>query len=170
MGCVRPKQLPERARYYTRLRRATAGLPPAVRILHRHGLGRNEGFEMEPGFDNFHRVRRGQRLARDVHGPIDAATDGLVMLPRYHSQGNDGFFLAKTVSRRWLALSAAARHSRVEHLLPLWPGLHRDAGNPNRLQYDGGDPPAPMLRMLRLLGFHGIRYKPPGLEFFRRRP
>ncbi|MEM9453710.1 MAG: succinylglutamate desuccinylase/aspartoacylase family protein [Myxococcota bacterium] len=170
MGCLRPQQLPERARYHALLRRAAAGLPAAVRILHRHGLGHNEHFEMEPGFDNFHRVRRGQRLARDEHGAIEAATDGLVMLPRYHSQGNDGFFLAKTVSRRWLALSAVARKSSMEHLLPLWPGLHRDAGNPNRLQYDGGDPPAPMLRMLRLLGFHGIRYQPPGLEFFRRRP
>lgn len=170
MGCLRPNQVPRRAEYRTRLRRASAGLPLAVRILHRHGLGHDEGFEMEPGFVNFHPVRRGQRLARDARGPIEATVDGLVMLPRYQHQGDDGFFLATTVTRRWLMLSAAARRGHMEHLLPLWPGLHRNPGNPNRLRYAGTEPPAPMLKMLRLLGFHGVRARPPGLEFFRRRP
>ncbi|MCA9704694.1 MAG: succinylglutamate desuccinylase/aspartoacylase family protein, partial [Myxococcales bacterium] len=137
MRCLRPEQVPRRRDYQAALRRACTGLPHAVRIVHRHGLGHDEGFVMEPGFENFHRVRRGQRLARDAHGPIEATFDGLVMLPRYQSQGDDGFFLATTVTRRWLALSAAARRGRMEHLLALWPGLRRDAGNPNRLRYAG---------------------------------
>lgn len=153
-----------------RLRRAASTLPPAVRIVHRHEIDDDDDFQMEPGFDNFTPVRRGQLLARDRHGPVRAALDGLVMLPRYQGQGNDGFFLGTKVTRRWLMLSATARRSRMERLLALWPGLHWDASDPNTLRYGGTEPPSAMLRTLRLLGYHGVRAKPPGLEFFRRPP
>ncbi|MCX4242726.1 succinylglutamate desuccinylase/aspartoacylase family protein [Paraliomyxa miuraensis] len=153
-----------------RLRSRAEGLPPGVRILQRHGTSPGDGFQMEPGFDNFSPVRAGQRLATDHDGPIHASEDGLVMLPRYQGQGSDGFFLAKAITRRWLMASALARKGTPARLLAAWPGLHWDASNPNRLRYDGTEPPAPMMRTLRLLGYHGVRARPPGLEFFRRRP
>ncbi len=169
-GCLRPEQVPKLSRHRRRLRQDTAGLPTAVRILHRHGLGEGEDFEMEPGFRNFHPIRRGQRLARDRGGPIIARCDGLVMLPRYQGQGSDGFFLGTRVTRRWLLLSATARRGRLDRVLSLWPGLTADPTSPNRLRYRGTEPSAAMLRMLRLLGFHGVKARPPGLEFFRHRP
>lgn len=153
-----------------RLRRPAAGLPTGVRIVHRHGTTTGDGFAMAPGFDNFSPVRKGQRLATDHDGPLVASQDGLLMLPRYQGQGNDGFFLATAITKRWLVASAVARRGRVERLLAAWPGLHWDASSPNRLRYDGTEPPVPMLRTLRLLGYHGVRARPPGLEFFRRRP
>ncbi|MEM7157253.1 MAG: succinylglutamate desuccinylase/aspartoacylase family protein [Myxococcota bacterium] len=152
------------------LRDATAGLPTAVRVRHRHGLDDEQSFEMVPGFDNFSPVRRGERLAQDEDGPVHADFDGLVMLPRYQGQGNDGFFLASRVTRRWLTLSAAARRGKMERWLALWPGLARVPSEPNRLRYRGTEPPPLMLQTLRLLGFHGMRAKAAGLEFFRRRP
>lgn len=171
VGNLDPRDVPGGMRAQReRLRRPAAALPPAVRIMHRHGTSEGDGFQMEPGFDNFSPVRRGQRLARDHEGPIHATFDGIVMLPRYQGQGNDGFFLATKVTRRWLVVSAAARMGRVERLLALWPGLHWDASEPNRLRYGGTKPSAAMLRTLRLLGYHGVRAKPPELEFFRRRP
>ncbi len=169
-GSLRADQVPELSRHRARLRQATLGLPPAVRILHRHGVDEHEVFEMEPGFGNFHPVRRGQRLARDEHGPIEATCDGLVMLPRYQGQGNDGFFLGTRVTRRWLVLSAAMRRHRLERWLTLWPGLRADPDNADRLRFRGTEPAPAMLRMLRLLGFHGVKARPPGLEFFRYRP
>lgn len=170
LGCLRPEQVPDLPDHRARLRRASIGLPPAVRILHRHGLDEHEAFEMEPGFSNFHPVRRGQALARDRDGPVLAPCDGLVMLPRYQGQGSDGFFLGTRVTQRWLMLSAAARRGRLERLLPLWPGLRVDPADPQRVLYRGHRPPAAMLRMLRLLGFHGMRPRPPELEFFRYTP
>lgn len=169
-GSLSADEVPGYRAHRDRLRKAAAGLPPAVRILHRHEIDDEDEFEMEPGFDNFMPVRRGDRVAQDRHGPIQASLDGLVMLPRYQGQGNDGFFIATTVTRRWLVASAAARRGRVERLLALWPGLHWDASDPNTLRYGRTEPPAAMLRTLRLLGYHGVRAKPPGLEFFRRRP
>lgn len=169
-GSLSARQVPDLAAHRERLRRAASGLPPAVRILHRHETEDDDEFEMKPGYDNFMSVARGDMLARDRHGPITATLDGLVMLPRYQGQGNDGFFIATKVTRRWLVASASARRGRVERLLALWPGLHWDASDPNTLRYGGTEPPAAMLRTLRLLGYHGVRARPPGLEFFRRRP
>ncbi len=169
-GNLRARDVPNLSEHRDRLRRATAELPTAVRILHRHEVEPDDEFEMAPGFDNFTPVHEGQHLATDRHGTIRAVSDGMVMLPRYQGQGNDGFFVATKVTRRWLAMSAAARRGGLGRLLGVWPGLARDPGDPNCLRYDGTEPPAQMLRALRLLGFHGVRARPPGLEFFRRRP
>ncbi|MEX1363085.1 MAG: hypothetical protein AB1Z98_08160, partial [Nannocystaceae bacterium] len=169
-GSLRPDQVPDLPAHRERLRRAAAGLPTAVRILQRHETAADDEFQMDPGYDNFSPVRKGQRLARDRHGPIVSRLDGMVMLPRYQGQGNDGFFIATKVTRRWLAASAAARRGRVERLLALWPALSWDASDPNTLRYGGTEPADAMLQTLRLLGYHGVRARPPGLEFFRRRP
>jgi hypothetical protein len=169
-GSLRAHDVPEREQHRARLRKASAGLPTAVRMLHRHGVDDDGFFEMEPGFRNFGPVRRGQQVARNQHGPVVATVDGLVMLPRYQGQGSDGFFLATRVTRRWLMLSALVRKGRMSRFLALWPGLRWEPRTPNRLRYSGTEPSRTMLRALRLLGFHGVRARPPGLEFFRRQP
>ena len=169
-GSISARDVPDLRGQRARLRRASEGLPAAVRVRHRHGLDEDQSFEMVPGFDNFSPVRRGERLALDEDGPVHATFDGLVMLPRYQGQGNDGFFLACRVTRRWLSLSTAARRGKMERWLALWPGLARVPSEPNRLQFRGTEPSPLMLQTLRLLGFHGMRFKATGLEFFRRRP
>ena len=67
--------------------------PPVLRIVYRHGVVPGAGFRMEPGFQSFQPVQRGQLLASDATGPIRALDDGQVFLPLYQDQGSDGFFL-----------------------------------------------------------------------------
>ncbi len=71
------------------------GPPKVFEFTHRHALNGNEGFVMEPGFANFHEVKRDEIIARDNNGPIRAPTDGNLLMPLYQTSGNDGFFLVE---------------------------------------------------------------------------
>ena len=68
---------------------------------------------MEPGFRNFDPVRRAQILATDRDGEITAPESGLIMMPLYQKQGNDGFFIVRPVARFWLWLSALLRNLSI---------------------------------------------------------
>ena len=127
---------PQARRAYERLRAAGRGLPGVVEMRYRHHVTRRESFEMRPGFTNFDRVERGEVLAKDRGSEIRAAEPGLVLLPLYQGQGQDGFFLGREVRRFWLRLSRLLRFLRVGAVLPLLPGVHRVAGEAGTLEVD----------------------------------
>lgn len=86
--------------YRSCIERSVAKLPPAVEICFRYAIDPGEKFLMLPGFSNFQRVYPGQLLAlggtngrREIRCPIGA----ILLMPKYQGQGNDGFFLARTV-------------------------------------------------------------------------
>jgi len=124
-GMLEAERVPERERLAGRLREASRGIPRIVEVRHRHPVRPGDGFRMEPGFSNFAPVRRGQLLAHDVRGPIRAPETGLVLLPLYQGQGDDGFFIAREVRPFWLALSALLRRTRLDPWLRLLPGVRR---------------------------------------------
>jgi len=80
------------------LEAARTGLPRAIEIVGRHPVTRGDGFRMEPGFANIQAVRAGTLLARDKAGEIRAREDGIVVMPLYQGQGEDGFFLGRAVA------------------------------------------------------------------------
>lgn len=125
-GCLDEGHVPDLAEHRGRLIAANRGLPPVVEIRVRHGVRPDEEpFTMEPGFENFQPIIKGQMVARDRNGPILAPRTGLMMLPRYQGQGDDGFFVASPVSPLVLKLSATARRLRLERFMPLLPGVQR---------------------------------------------
>ena len=73
-------------------------LPRFMEVVHRHAIAPEDAFTMEPGFRNLDHARKEQLLARDRNGEIRAPHDGLVMLPLYQPQGNDGFFWGRAVN------------------------------------------------------------------------
>jgi len=82
----------------TLLAEARGSLPHAIEIVERHHVEPFDGFRMEPGFANIQAVRAGTLLARDHSGEIRAREDGLVVMPLYQGQGEDGFFLGRAAS------------------------------------------------------------------------
>ena len=52
---------------------------------------------MKEGFKNFDRIEKGQLLATDRHGNILSPTDGLILMPLYQKQGENGFFIVREV-------------------------------------------------------------------------
>lgn len=146
--------VPDSARHRARLRAAALGNPPVVEIKHRHGVAIGDGFEMRPGYSNFTRVRAGEVVATDRRGPIETPRDGLMMLPRYQPEGDDGFFVAAPMTPGWLKTSTLLRRSQLGRLLPVLPRMRRDErGN---LIWAGAAPKGALLGALHLLGYRSV--------------
>ena len=77
---------------------ARENLPHEIEIVSRYAIKPEDEFRMEPGFSNIHPVRAGTLIARDRHGDIRAPEDGLVVMPLYQGQGDDGFFMGRAVA------------------------------------------------------------------------
>jgi succinylglutamate desuccinylase len=125
-----------------------------MEVVERRAIRPEDRFVMEPGFANLARARRGQLLARDARGEIRAPHDGLVMLPLYQGQGEDGFFWGREVGARQLAVTETLRGLRLDRLLPLLPGVARDRGDTQRLRVD-----TRIARFYPLDVFHAFGYR-----------
>ena len=85
-----------------RIARSTRGIPAAVEICLRYSIEPQERFTMLPGFKSFERVAQGQLLAlggASGERPIRSPIGGILIMPRYQGQGQDGFFLARPAGR-----------------------------------------------------------------------
>lgn len=71
----------------------TEGLPGKVRVNSMHMVHEGSEFAMKPGYYNFKPVERGEALAHDKNGEIVSPRDGMIFMPLYQKQGNDGFFI-----------------------------------------------------------------------------
>ncbi len=70
-------------------------LPKVAELLYVHPIDEGDDFEMMPGYKNFISIEKGDLLAKDKHGEIRAKNSGLILMPLYQKQGEDGFFLIK---------------------------------------------------------------------------
>jgi succinylglutamate desuccinylase len=102
-----------------------------VEVRYRHNVAEGESFEMVPGFASFDPIAAGQEVGTVRGGKVRAPRSGLMLMPLYQDQGNDGFFLVNEVRPAWLPVSAVVRRLGLERFLHLLPGVERD---PNRRQ------------------------------------
>jgi hypothetical protein len=92
-------------------------------IRYRHHVHPESGFKMLPGFRSFSTVKKGQVLARDLQGDIISPLSGMIFMPLYQEQGQDGFFVVKKLSRFWLGLSRRLREWGLSDFVPYLPGI-----------------------------------------------
>lgn len=93
LRCVREEDV---SSYHDELLRGRAGGLPRLtelKYVHRIHPSGEDGFVMRPGFENYHRVMKGQIVADDRRGPVAVPADGYLLMPLYQAQGNEGFFL-----------------------------------------------------------------------------
>ncbi len=152
-GCLKPYYVNELYELRQSLKRAAAGVPRVMELRHRHGISEADKFVMQPGFFNFSRVAKGQRLATDRRGDIVAPEDSLLFMPLYQSQGDDGFFLVREVNLFWLKLSAKFRKWNLHRLLPYLPGVHRLPDDRHSLAINTNIAHWFVLEICHLLGF-----------------
>jgi hypothetical protein len=169
-GLVARSQVGDLDRHRARLKAVTAGLPRVLEIRHREVVDPEGDFVMEPGFTNFGTVRRGALLARDGDREIRASENALVMLPRYQGEGDDGFFLARPVSRAWLRLSAVLRRTGIDRWLPRMVGARPVPDAIDHYLVDGPIPPRWITNLFHLFGYRKMRANGHGQVFSRRRP
>lgn len=136
MGCLRQADVPELSQHRERLARASAGRPRIVEVRHRHVVKPTDEFEMAPGFSSFMPIRAADIVARDRHGAIAAPESGLMLMPRYQGQGEDGYFIAREVAPAWLGVSSVLRKLRAERLVALLPGVYAHGDKRERMIVD----------------------------------
>jgi predicted deacylase len=169
-GALRAEDAPELATQREQLRKAASGTPAVVEILHRHRVSAGDGFEMLPGFRSFMPVQKGQVVARDRNGEVRCPESGLMLMPRYQGQGEDGYFLAREVSPHWLLLSAWLRRVRLDRLVPLLPGVRRHPTEPDLFLVDPRVARFQVINIFHLFGYRHVREAGKLLQFSRRRP
>lgn len=104
--------------------------PGFYEIIYRHGVVPFSGFKMAQGFRNFQEVHKHQVLANDQAGDITAIRSGFIFMPRYQTEGDDGFFIIRPVSRIWLWISKQLRKLNLLKGIRYLPGVRADTLNP----------------------------------------
>lgn len=157
------------ARHHSHLERARGSLPRVMEVTFRHPVAPKDEFEMQPGFANIARVHKRQLLARDRRGEIRAPTDGMVFLPLYQKQGDDGFFLGRAVSQLRMRASAVARRLRLDRFLALLPGVRRDPRRRDHLDVDTHVARLYPMEVFHIFGYRKVRQRGEHIEVARRK-
>lgn len=168
-GLIDEADVPDLAAHRRRVAGATAGLPPVLEVRHRQVTEEGDGFVMDPGWKSFVPVRAGSVVARDRGGEIRAPATGLMLMPRYQPQGEDGFFVVRSVSPFWLWLSSWLRALRLDRLVPLLPGVRRHPVEPDRYVVGERWTPPQVVNVMHLFGYRRLRPEGGKLVFSRRR-
>jgi hypothetical protein len=187
VGSLRAAEVPRLEEARADLRAAAGELPRVLEIRHRHALRADRLFRMRPGWKGFDPVTRGTLLASES-GPGGAAElaedaaisspetevrspeDGYLLMPLYQPQGDDGYFLARSVRPFWLHVSAVLRALRLDRLVPLLPGVSRDAEEPETLLVEPRIARWWTVEIFHLFGYRRRRARGAQLAFSRRRP
>lgn len=156
-GILDPSDAPQIEECRSRLLSKTSGTA-VFEIVYRHAVSPEDDFEMNPGFNNFDRIQRGQVLAQDSRGAVRAPKSGLVLMPLYQKLGEDGFFIGHQVSPFWLWLSGVLRRLRIQNLVHILPGVKRNSVDPATLIINTNIARLFPLQIFHLLGYRRRRW------------
>ena len=95
IGCVKAEHIENR--HDSILMEYSKGLPKIAELINVHSIKEGDGFRMAPGYQNFQKIKKGEVIAKDRFGSIRASDDGLILMPLYQRQGEDGFFLIRSL-------------------------------------------------------------------------
>lgn len=109
--------------FYERLAKAASASRDIYEIHYRFKVKDEDEFVMHPGYVNFQKILKGQKLATRNGEEILASHTGRVFMPLYQDQGKEGFFEIRIVRPIFLRLSAILRKTKFAHILPLLPGI-----------------------------------------------
>jgi succinylglutamate desuccinylase len=167
-GVVGQKR-PEVGRSRRHLDSARDGLPHVVEVRYRHPVVPGDGFRMESGYMSFQHLNGDEKLASDNGGEIRTTEPGRILMPLYQEQGEDGFFIVRTVRPVWLRLSAAVRRLRLERIMHWLPGVVRDPAEAGTFEVDTQVARWHTMKLFHLLGFRRTARDERWLRMSRRR-
>lgn len=125
LKCISKKNIPDYHTYIETLKKSSPGGNKSYEIKHRHLIRKNEHFKMKDGFVNFQKVDKGEVIAFNKNGEIQAQRKGNIFMPLYQSQGCDGFFLVKEIPPFWFKLSSRSRKWKMDRTIKMIPGVNR---------------------------------------------
>ncbi len=95
-GSVQPEDVEHR--HDLLLKTHAESLPTMTKLVTVHSIKKGDNFKMQPGYTNFQKIKKGTLLASDKNGNILAPCDGMILMPLYQPQGDDGFFVVKEIN------------------------------------------------------------------------
>jgi hypothetical protein len=131
--CVQSKDIPRLADHYETLARNIQDNQKIFEVRYRYGISDLKHFIMNPGFQNFQKIKKGVAIAQSEHGTVLSREKGSIFLPLYQNQGDDGFFIVREIIPFWLRVSAVLRRIRLEKILPYLPGIRKHPSTANTL-------------------------------------
>ncbi|MEJ2583601.1 MAG: succinylglutamate desuccinylase/aspartoacylase family protein [Robiginitalea sp.] len=115
--------MPDRQEHFNRLKKAAYGDHHFYEIFYRHELPEVHSFEMEEGFWSFQALPKGTLLATEKGMPVEMEKKGILFMPLYQKQGEEGFFLIRRTPKWALKLSARLRKWSFHRFLSWLPGV-----------------------------------------------
>ena len=72
-------------------------LPKEAELIYSHRINDGDNFSMREDkiYKNFDKISKDELLAFDKYGEIRSKEEGMILMPLYQKQGNDGFFIIK---------------------------------------------------------------------------
>ena len=137
---------------------ASSGSKLILEVRHREAIKPEDDFEMNAGFENFDAIKHGQTLAKNKSGVVCARESGLILMPLYQKQGEDGFFIGREVAPFWLWLSGILRKLKMGDLMHFLPGVRRYF-NKETLIVNTSVARFFPLQIFHLLGFRKLRWQ-----------
>jgi len=95
IGCVQAEHVENR--HDSLLIEYSKGLPKIADLIYCHKIQEGDNFRMAPNYSNFQKIGKGEILAHDKKGEILSPFDGLILMPLYQKQGDDGFFVIEMI-------------------------------------------------------------------------
>ena len=157
-GVVQSSDLPEIEKRRSILQNST-GKPRIIEIRYRHAISPEDEFSMNPGYENFQPIKRGEILARDKNGVIKANESGLILMPLYQTLGEDGFFIGREISPFWLKVSYLLRRLHLGDFIHILPGVRKDPGEFGTFIVNTRVARFFPLQIFHLLGFRRRRWR-----------
>lgn len=152
LGMLHRNDVPDRESHERRLTRAGRDLPRVLEIRYQHETRAGDGFVMEPGFEHYDRVAKGQKLASDSLGDIHARVSARIIMPAYKPGTDQGFFIARDVSWLKVKILFLLRKLGVGNLVQMLPGTRIHSGRVDHMEIASWVPRR-FVDVIRLLGW-----------------
>ena len=79
------------------IKKYSENLPQLTTLVEHFPISEEDEFEMLPGFLNFQEIKKNQLLAYCNSKPITSKKEGLILMPLYQQQGEDGYFIVQKI-------------------------------------------------------------------------
>lgn len=123
-GCLPAAAIPKLEASRQRLQEQSGEhLQGFFEVVMRYGVFDHEEFVMRPGYRNFQPIEQREHLADTKYRPVEAIISGMIFMPLYQKQGDDGFFIIREIPRRRVRRSVWLRRLHFQSLLPFFPGI-----------------------------------------------
>ena len=93
MGMIAKENIPKYSAHRAFLNGLVSNFPLLNELRYVHKIDGSEDFKMNPGYSNFQMVEKGDLLAKDKNGEIRAPHSGILLMPLYQKQGQEGFYI-----------------------------------------------------------------------------